>query len=72
MEIPVELYLEKDGQSVGLQMDLFDSVKNSESEEIRVENNMIRRGYTPVIREIPMEIETYDIPLEVYLGKDEK
>jgi hypothetical protein len=72
VEIPVELYLEKDVQSVGMQVDLFESVKNSESEHIRVENNIIGKGYTPIIREILVEIETYDIPVEVYLEKDEK
>lgn len=33
---------------------------------------MLRKGYTPIIREFPVEIETYHIPVELYLQKDEK
>lgn len=72
MEIPVVVYLEKEVESVGIQVDLFESVKDSESGHIGLDYNIVRNGSTPIIREIPVEIETYDIPVEVHLEKDEK
>lgn len=73
VEIPVEIQLQVDTRSEGVQVDLFESPKNSQGEEAPI--NALLEGEQeeedrPIIREFPVFINAYEIPVEILLVDD--